>query len=81
VTAILIATVLLWTYSSHITGRMETLRATIGDFDHPRETAEYVEAKSEFDHLHHTYTTLVGTNMIILLGAFSLSVINSHRSR
>ncbi|HET6399923.1 MAG TPA: hypothetical protein VFH95_00845 [Candidatus Kapabacteria bacterium] len=73
--AIVITSVLLWTYSSHITHRMETLRATIGDFDHPKQTTEYVEAKSEFDTLHHRYTALVGTNMIFILGAFTLSVL------
>ncbi len=70
-----VTVVLLWFYSVRITGRMETLRATIGDFDHPKQTTEYVEAKAEFDTLHHRYTALVGTNMILLLGAFTLSVV------
>lgn len=72
---ICIATVLLWFYSVRISGRMETLRATIGDFDHPRQTTEYVEAKKEFDGLHHTYTALVSANMILILGTFVLSCV------
>jgi hypothetical protein len=78
--SILVMIVLLSIYSISITSRMQTLRATIGDFDHPRETPEYVQAKSEFDDLHHRYTALVGTNMIILLGAFTLSMMNSRKS-
>ncbi len=70
-----VAGVLLWFYSIRITGRMDTLRATIGDFDHPKQTTEYVQAKSEFDTLHHRYTALVGTNMIFLLGAFTISML------
>jgi hypothetical protein len=72
---LIVAGVLLWFYSSNITGRMNTLRATIGDFDHPKQTTEYVQAKSEFDALHHRYTALVGTDMIIILGSFTLSII------
>ncbi len=74
---IFFAAVILWVYSQNITRRMETLRATIGDFDHPKQTTEYVEAKKEFDSLHHTYTGLVSANMLLILGGFVLSVINS----
>jgi hypothetical protein len=72
---ICIAAVLLWFYSVRISGRMETLRATIGDFDHPRQTSEYIEAKKEFDALHHTYTALVSANMIVILSGFVLSCV------
>lgn len=72
---LLAAGTLLWWYSSNITGRMNALRSTIGDFDHPQATAEYVQAKNEFDTLHHRYTALVGTNMIVILGAFTLSMV------
>jgi hypothetical protein len=65
-----ITLVLLWWYSSAITGRMTELRATIQDFDHPRADAAYVAAKEEFDSLHHRYTALVGINMIVILGEF-----------
>jgi hypothetical protein len=68
---------LLWFYSSKITGRMTELRATIGDFDTPREQVEYREAKSEFDTLHKRYTMLVGINMVLITSAFVLSVVNT----
>ncbi|MEI8134100.1 MAG: DUF4149 domain-containing protein [bacterium] len=68
---------LLWVYTSRLTGRMTELRATIGDFDTPGNTPEYIEAKSEFDTLHHTYSTLVGVNMLIITSAFVLSVVNT----
>ncbi len=67
---------LLWIYSSKISGRMEELRLTIQDFDHPKQTTEYVTAMTEFDSLHHTYTKLVSANMILLLGTFVLSMVN-----
>jgi hypothetical protein len=73
---LLVACVLLWSYSANITGRMNTLRETIGDFDHPKQTAEYVQAKSEFDDLHHAYTKLVSINMLLVLGEFVLSMVN-----
>ncbi len=68
---------LLWFYSVKITGRMEDLRVVISDFDHPRETTEYVEAKAEFDDLHKTYTRLVGINMILITSVFVLSIVNT----
>ncbi len=74
-TLIVVAGALLWIYSIRITARMETLRTMIGDFDHPRADTEYVAAKTEFDSLHHTYTAIVSTNMILVLGAFTLSII------
>ena len=72
---LIVAGTLLWYYSSNITGRMDTLRATIGDFDHPKQTSEYVQAKAEFDSLHHRYTAVVGANMFVILGAFVLSIV------
>lgn len=68
---------MLWFYSSKMTSRMTELRATIRDFDTPRETAEYVEAKKEFDGLHKTYTMVVGINMIMITSAFVISVVNT----
>ena len=76
VVVLLVTCVLLWSYSSGITGRMNTLRETIGDFDHPKQTTEYVQAKSEFDDLHHAYTKLVSINMLLVLGEFALSMVN-----
>jgi hypothetical protein len=73
VTAVML--MLLWYYSSRITGRMETLRATIKDFDHPQTTTEYITAKSEFDVLHKTYTRVVGINMILLVASFAVSLV------
>ena len=70
---------LLWFYSVKITSRMEELRVTIADFDHPQETTEYVAAKSEFDDLHKTYTRLVGINMIFITATFVLSVVNTRQ--
>ena len=74
---LVVAGILLWVYSSNITGRMDTLRATIGDFDHPKQTTEYVQAKAEFDVLHHRYTAVVGANMFVILGAFVLSMVTT----
>ena len=74
VSILIVTAILLWSYSNRISNRMETLRETIRDFDHPRQTTEYVDAKSEFDDLHHTYTKLVSINMILLLGEFALSM-------
>jgi len=74
---LIVAGVLLWFYSSNITGRMNTLRATIGDFDHPKQTTEYVQAKSEFDTLHHRYTAVVSINMLVILGTFVFSMIDT----
>jgi hypothetical protein len=68
---------MLWFYSSRMTGRMTELRATIQDFDHPRETTEYVEAKKEFDELHKNYTMFVGINMILITSTFVLSIVNT----
>ena len=68
---------ILWVYSSQITSRMEELRKTIGDFDHPQQTAEYAMAKDEFDSLHKKYTRLVGINMILITSAFVLSIVNT----
>ncbi len=68
---------ILWVYSSKITSRMEELRKTIGDFDHPQQTAEYVMAKDEFDSLHKNYTKLVGINMILITSTFVLSIVNT----
>jgi hypothetical protein len=75
-----VAIVLLWFYSSQITGRMGTLRQTIGDFDHPKQTTEYIEAKQEFDELHHTYTKLVSINMVLILTSFVLSMVTAGRN-
>ena len=68
---------LLWVYSTRITSRMNELRTTIGDFDHPQVTEQYVQAKAEFDDLHKTYTKLVGINMILITGTFVLSIVNT----
>jgi hypothetical protein len=68
---------ILWFYSSKMTGRMAELRATIGDFDTPRETTEYVEAKKEFDDLHKKYTLFVGINILLITSAFVISVVNT----
>jgi len=76
---IIVMIALLSIYSISITNQMLSLRATIGDFDHPRETPEYVHAKSEFDSLHHWYTALVGTNMFLLLGTFVLSMMTTRK--
>ena len=73
------AMIILWIYSNPTTDRMNALRSTIGDFDHPQQTTEYIEAKSEFDSLHHTYTALVSANMILILGGFVLSMVNSRK--
>ena len=77
--AIFVAMIMLWIYSGSITDRMNTLRSTIGDFDHPQQTTQYIEAKSEFDSLHHRYTALVSANMILILGGFVLSMVNSRK--
>jgi hypothetical protein len=74
VVVLCVVSVLLWSYSHSITSRMETLRQSIGDFDHPKQTTEYVQAKSEFDDLHHTYTKLVSINMVLILTSFVLSM-------
>jgi hypothetical protein len=74
---IFIMITMLWFYSSKLTGRMTELRATIGDFDTPRETPEYVMAKKEFDDLHKSYTMIVGVNMLLITSAFVLSVVNT----
>ncbi len=79
VAAIFIMVTLLWFYSSNITGRMNELRTTIQDFDHPQETAQYVEAKTEFDGLHKRYTMLVGINMILITSTFVLSIVNTRQ--
>ena len=68
---------LLWFYSSKITDRMTELHSTIQDFDHPRETTEYIEAKKEFDDLHKNYTMFVGINMILITSTFVLSIVNT----
>ncbi|MDP4219809.1 MAG: DUF4149 domain-containing protein [Bacteroidota bacterium] len=68
---------MLWFYSSKMTGRMSELRATIQDFDTPRETTQYTEAKKEFDDLHKTYTMFVGINMLLITSGFVLSVVNT----
>ena len=70
------AMIILWIYSNPTTDRVNALRSTIGDFDHPRQTIEYIAAKNEFDSLHHTYTALVSANMILILGGFVLSIVN-----
>ncbi len=68
---------MLWMYSSKITGRMTELRATIQDFDNPKETPEYVMAKKEFDDLHKNYTMFVGINMMLITSGFVLSIVNT----
>ncbi len=79
-TVVLFITVtLLWIYSTRITTRMDELKQTIGDFDHPREDVAYVQAKSEFDDLHKLYTKLVSANMILITSAFVLSVVNTRQ--
>jgi hypothetical protein len=74
---IFVTITLLWFYSAKMTGRMTELRTTIGDFDTPRETTEYVQAKKEFDDLHKTYTTVVGINMLLVTSAFVISMVNT----
>jgi hypothetical protein len=73
---LVIMAALLWYYSSSITGRMTELRAEIKDFDHPRETTEYVQALQEFDALHRSYTTFVGFNMLLIVASFVVTVIS-----
>ncbi|MFI5263438.1 MAG: DUF4149 domain-containing protein [Candidatus Kapaibacterium sp.] len=68
---------MLWFYSSHMTGRMAELRMAIQDFDHPRDTTEYIDAKKEFDDLHKSYTMFVGINMILITSTFVLSIVNT----
>ncbi len=75
-TVIFASVLILWIYSIQTTDRMNLLRATIRDFDHPQQTAAYIGAKQEFDSLHHRYTALVSANMILILGGFVLSVVN-----
>jgi hypothetical protein len=70
---------LLWVYSTKISGRMEELRAVIKDFDHPQQTTEYVQAKSEFDGLHKQYSTLVSLNLILIAGTFVVSMVTAIR--
>jgi hypothetical protein len=77
--AISAAMIILWVYSNPTTDRMNALRSTIKDFDHPQQTTEYIAAKNEFDTLHHTYTALVSANMVLILGGFVLSMINSRK--
>ena len=79
IVVLLVTCILLWSYSSGITDRMNTLRTTIGDFDHPKQIPEYVRAKSEFDDLHHAYTKLVSINMLLVLGEFVLSMMSYRR--
>jgi len=74
---IFLTVTILWFYSSNMTSRMTELRATIQDFDTPRETTEYVQAKKEFDELHKRYTMFVGINMVLITSAFVLSVVNT----
>lgn len=74
---IVLAMLFLSIYSLRITNRMNELRASIKDFDHPQQTTEYIQGKEEFDNLHHTYTKIVGINMFVLLASFTLSVINT----
>jgi hypothetical protein len=78
--AIFAAMVILCIYSNPTTDRMDALRSTIGDFDHPQQTTEYIAAKNEFDSLHHTYTALVSANMVLILGGFVLSMVNVRKS-
>ena len=66
----------LWYYASGISSRMTELRGEIKDFDNPRETTEYVEARTEFDALHKSYTRMVGINMLLILGSFVVTVIS-----
>ena len=73
------AMIILWIYSNPTTDRMNALRSTIEDFDHPQQTTEYIAAKSEFDSLHHTYTALVSANMVLILGGYVLSIVNSRK--
>lgn len=70
---------LLWMYSTRISGRMTELRHTIGDFDNPRTDQEYIQAKSEFDDLHKSYTRLVGINMVLITATFVLSIVNTRQ--
>ncbi|MEO6941080.1 MAG: DUF4149 domain-containing protein [Candidatus Kapaibacterium sp.] len=77
--AILVMLGLLWVYSGSMTNRMTELRGVIKDFDHPIQTTEYVQAKAEFDDLHHTYTRLVGINMMLIVGTFVVSMITAVR--
>lgn len=65
---------LLWYYSISITGDMNNLRDVIKDFDNPKETTEYVEARQEFDTLHKSYTRMVGFNMLLILGSFIITI-------
>jgi hypothetical protein len=78
-TSIIVMIVLLSIYSISITNQMQTLRTAIVDFDHPKETPQNVQAKSEFDDLHHRYTTLVGINMFLLVGTFVMSMMTTNK--
>jgi hypothetical protein len=76
---IAVAIVLLWIYSFSISSRLESLRATIKDFDHPQQTTEYVQAKAEFDTLHKRYTSLVSVNLFLIAGTFIISMMTVAR--
>jgi hypothetical protein len=79
VAMLFIAISLLWFYSTRITARMDELKTTIADFDHPREDITYVQSKAEFDDLHKLYTRLVGINMILITSTFVLSIVNTRQ--
>lgn len=76
---IFVMVTLLWMYSTSFSGRMTELRATIGDFDHPRPDPVYIQAKAEFDDLHKSYTRLVGINMVLITATFVLSIVNTRQ--
>jgi len=74
---IALALLVLSYYSLSITSRINDLRATIKDFDHPQQTTEYLAAKEEFDVLHKRYTKVVQVNLFIILGSFIFSMMNT----
>jgi hypothetical protein len=77
---LVIATGLLCYYSMVINPRLNDMRATIGDFDHPNASQQYVQQRAEFDAGHKLSSTLVQVNMLILVGCFVLGMVNDRRS-
>lgn len=75
-----LATLVLWYYSMVVNPHLNSLRATIVDFDHPNSTPTYVQGRDEFDAGHRLSSTLVQVNMVIILGCFVLSVVNVRKN-
>jgi hypothetical protein len=63
----LLMTGILFYYSEMITPQMETLRATIQNFDIPRAEDKRPEREA-FDRLHGRYSAAVAVNLVLALG-------------